>query len=80
MKRVHTSNLEEAAGGICAVLPPSCSRKQSVKGSRSPMAKILEQSLSASSGFSCCWMKSFSRRVRPEDPEEEEVLQHKLRS
>lgn len=48
------------------VLPPSCSLKQSVNGSRRPIAKILEQSLSASSGSSaCCCMNSFSRRVRP---------------
>lgn len=51
------------------VLPPSCSLKQSVNGSRRPMAKILEHSLSASSGSSCCCCKnSFSSRVRP-DPQ-----------
>lgn len=48
------------------VLPPNCSLKQSVKGSKRPMARILEQSLSASSGSSCsCWRNSFSRSVRP---------------
>lgn len=66
---LHTSNLAVAVEVMWAVLPPSCSLKQSVKGSRRPMAKILEQSLSASSGSSCCCCRnSFSRRVRPGQP------------
>lgn len=49
------------------LLPPYCSPKQSLKGRRSPMARIREHSFSASSShpdFSCCW-KNLSNRVRP---------------
>lgn len=61
-----TLNLADLVEVMWAVLPPSCSLKQSVKGSKRPMAKILEQSLSASSGSSCCcFKKSFSKSVRP---------------
>lgn len=57
-----TSNGAEPDWALCA----HGSLKQSLKGSRRPMAMIREQSFSASSGgpFSC-WLNSFSSRVRP---------------
>lgn len=57
-----TSNGTELDWAFC----PHGSRKQSLKGRRSPMAMIREQNFSASSGgpFSC-WLNSFSSRVLP---------------
>lgn len=58
--------LTSKVGALCCALWLHGSLKQSLKGSRRPIAMIQEQSFSASScGAFSCWLDNFSSKVRP---------------